>query len=142
MLRRDGDYEHARRLLDRALAITEGAFGAEHLEVARSLRAISFLDYRQGDFGAARRAAERELEIRRAVFGAGHAGLTVSHYNLACLTALTGDGPEALDHLERAVELGYAGEAIFTDPDLDSLRGDPGFEALVARVRSRRTAAQ
>ena len=38
----------------------------------------------------------------------------------------------------RAVELGYQGNAIFTDPDLESLRGDPRFEALVERVRSRR----
>ena len=35
------------------------------------------------------------------------------------------------------VSAGYSGNAIFTDPDLDSLRGDAAFELLAERVRNR-----
>jgi serine/threonine protein kinase/tetratricopeptide (TPR) repeat protein len=137
LLRRGGDYEGARRLLDRAMTITERAFGPEHLEVARTFNSLSFLEYTLGDFEEARRLAERELEIRQTIFGAEHSRLTTPLYNIGCLWALTGEAALALEHLGRAVDLGYASNTIFTDPDLDSLRGHPGFEALVARVRSR-----
>ena len=50
------------------------------------------------------------------------------HYNLACAKARAGRADEALDHLQRAIELqesfrGYAQ----TDDDLASLRGDERF---------------
>jgi serine/threonine protein kinase/Flp pilus assembly protein TadD len=54
-------------------------------------------------------------------------------YNIGCLYALMGNGGLALDHLERAIELGMRNKDwLMTDPDLDSLRGDPRFRALLA----------
>ena len=44
---------------------------------------------------------------------------------------------QALRLLRRTLELGYRRETILTDPDLDGLRGDPEFEALVGEVRRR-----
>jgi hypothetical protein len=50
-------------------------------------------------------------------------------YQLACWEALAGRSDEALEHLNRAVELG--GEKFRTyasdDEDLDSIRSDPRF---------------
>ena len=73
------------------------------------------------------------------VLGPESPSLIINLFNLACLEALRGEPAEALQFLGRAVELGYAGTGLFTDPDLDSLRGDPAFESLVTGVRSRRS---
>ncbi len=42
-----------------------------------------------------------------------------------------------MDHLRRAVDLGWAELDVLTNPTLDSLRGDPEFEAIVAEVKKR-----
>ena len=59
-------------------------------------------------------------------------------YNLACSLALTGQKDQALDALERAVELGY-GDAkhLLDDADLSSLRGEARFHALIERLSVR-----
>ncbi|MDP9177510.1 MAG: protein kinase [Gemmatimonadota bacterium] len=56
-------------------------------------------------------------------------------YNIACLYAQGGQGDLALDHLERAIELGMRNrEWLTTDPDLVSIRGNPRFAALLTEV--------
>lgn len=58
-----------------------------------------------------------------------------AHYNLACSLALLGRPDEALDALERAVELGYDdAEFLQEDDDLASLRGEERFRRLVRRL--------
>jgi len=52
-------------------------------------------------------------------------------YNVACLYALEGFTDEAITHLEKAVEAGFAHKDwVDNDPDLDSLRDNPRFKAL------------
>ena len=54
-------------------------------------------------------------------------------YNVACLFALEGQREEALSCLEQAFHGGFGGrDWIAHDPDLESLRGDPRFQALLA----------
>jgi len=56
-------------------------------------------------------------------------------YNLACSEARIGRKENALDHLERAIAAGYNNyTAIGNDPDLESLHGDPRFEALLKKA--------
>ena len=56
-------------------------------------------------------------------------------YNAACNLALLGEGERALDGLERALEAGVAvGEWIKHDPDFESLRSHPRFQAIVKRI--------
>ena len=53
-------------------------------------------------------------------------------YNAACFYALQGDSDRSLEHLSRAVELGWGDPAwVETDSDLDSLRADDRFIALL-----------
>ncbi len=53
-------------------------------------------------------------------------------YNVGCLHAVGGRNGLALDHLERAIELGMRNrDWLMTDPDLQSLRDDPRFAALL-----------
>jgi len=61
-------------------------------------------------------------------------------YNFACaLAAHVGDRDGALRHLERSLVTAGAFHLnlIEADPDLDSLRDDPRFEAMMARARKR-----
>jgi tetratricopeptide (TPR) repeat protein len=56
-------------------------------------------------------------------------------YNIACLHALLGRNEQALEWLDKSVEAGFHAPAkISSDEDLTALRGDPRFEAAVARA--------
>jgi len=56
-------------------------------------------------------------------------------YNLACLNAVAGRTERALELLERAVQNGFGHrEWIENDPDFNSLRGQPRYQALVQRL--------
>jgi tetratricopeptide (TPR) repeat protein len=56
-------------------------------------------------------------------------------YNIACIYSSAGDFETALDYFERAVESGYTNNAwAKTDPDLDPLRENPRFQALMERL--------
>jgi HEAT repeat protein len=53
-------------------------------------------------------------------------------YNLACLAALKGEKPKAVEWLGKAVRAGFRDRQwIRMDKDLDSLREDPGYQALL-----------
>lgn len=59
-------------------------------------------------------------------------------YNLACTYARWGKLDPALEHLQKAVEHGFDDAThMEKDPDLDSLRQDPRFRALLDGLRAR-----
>ena len=77
--------------------------------------------------------AKAEEWARRAV--ASDPANPLMHYNIGCLHALMGNKVTALDHLERAMDLGMRNrDWLMTDPDLDPLRDDPRFTALLTDV--------
>jgi TolB-like protein/Flp pilus assembly protein TadD/predicted Ser/Thr protein kinase len=56
-------------------------------------------------------------------------------YNVACLYALEGQTERAVACLEEAIKGGFANmEWLEKDPDLNSLRGDPRFQALLPKA--------
>jgi serine/threonine protein kinase/Flp pilus assembly protein TadD len=56
-------------------------------------------------------------------------------YNVACLNAVGGRAEEALNYLERAAQNGFGHrEWIEHDPDLESLRSNPRYQALLNRL--------
>ncbi|MGI9013643.1 MAG: serine hydrolase [Phycisphaerales bacterium] len=60
------------------------------------------------------------------------------HYNLACAHAQCGDLDEAFASLDAAINLGWRETAHMSiDPDIDPLRRDPRFAAVVEDIRSR-----
>ncbi len=59
------------------------------------------------------------------------------HYNLAAALSRQGKTDAAFDSLSKAVEEGFANESVLErDPDIESLRGDVRYKALLAKVRT------
>jgi adenylate cyclase len=58
-------------------------------------------------------------------------------YNASCFYARIGQGDRSLELLDRAVGEGRGFRSwIEKDSDLDSVRADPRFQAILARVKS------
>jgi TolB-like protein/Flp pilus assembly protein TadD len=86
--------------------------------------------------GALVRLGQRDQGLERArralAIDAEDAGVL---YNVACVHALAGSGEEALDHLDKAIQNGVAHrEWLENDSDLDSIRGEPRFQALLRKL--------
>ncbi len=141
VMRQQGDYEMGRPLLERAVAIQEKALGPKHADLARCLGDLALLYYYQGRHSPAETLFTRAVAIQTANLPENHPELINNLYNLACLSALQGKREQAIDYLRQAVDRGFASAFVAEDPDLGSLHGDPGFEALVARVRARAAGA-
>lgn len=83
---------------------------------------------------------EAEQKIKAAIEkgkGFGHFHHTL--FNVACAYAKMNKQERAIDLLESAAEDGFPNYSLFsTDPNLDSLRSNPRFIALLERTRQRR----
>ena len=94
---------------------------------AGKLNARALSAYRHGD-------VKQALALTKQAHDAGPEDSIVL-FNLACFNALLGNTDEALAWLEKAIEGGfYAPGKIASDTDLQSLRGDPKYEAALARA--------
>lgn len=73
--------------------------------------------------------------IRRAEAHAADGSDVSLTYNAACTYALLGEADAALDLLEQGAARGFGKrDWVEHDPDLDNLRGDPRFQALLAKL--------
>jgi hypothetical protein len=64
-------------------------------------------------------------------------------YNSACAEAARGRQDEAFADLGRAIKNGLISPGeISADPELESLRGDPRFDAVIAKARETSSAKQ
>ncbi|MEO7412685.1 MAG: hypothetical protein ABIZ81_04950 [Opitutaceae bacterium] len=62
-----------------------------------------------------------------------------AHYNLACSLALAKRKSDALRTLRHAVDLGYKDlDWMQQDPDLEDLKDQPGFVALIDQLKPQR----
>ena len=90
---------------------------------ARMFYAVTLCDV--GDRAAAVREGTAAIEASP--------GDSVMLYNAACLYARLGEARRAVDTLRQAIEAGVRNFAwMKNDPDLDSLRDDPEFQALTS----------
>jgi tetratricopeptide (TPR) repeat protein len=121
-----GRTEEAHRQLEEALGVVE-----KHMELnpddprAATMRAVSLC--RLGRTQEGHHWAERALEI-------DPEDASVC-YNVACLFSLEGKPDRAIQCLEKALEKGFVNKEWFQkDPDLEPIREDPRFLALMARI--------
>ncbi|MEO0592429.1 MAG: protein kinase family protein [Myxococcota bacterium] len=81
------------------------------------------------------RDGARDKSIVAAELASEQPATADGQYNLACFYALAEDPVRALDYLARAAELGFRSDDVKSDPDLESLRGNPRFEEIAERIR-------
>ena len=115
-------YSEGARVLERAIANgwnTSLAYGQ-----------LGFAELNLGRHEAAVRHYEKAFEVG---IPPGPSTRGVAAYNLACGYARLGRKDDALRNLEMAVENG-GGRGMAEDSDLESLRAEPRFKALVART--------
>jgi tetratricopeptide (TPR) repeat protein len=124
-LERRGEYEAARSLLERALALTETVYGADHLEVAYVLDALGYMLRVQGDLAGAQAAHERALVISGAAQDPDQLLVAFVLHNLGRDLHAQGDLAGARTHLERALAIKQA--VLPSDhPDVASTLGNLG----------------
>lgn len=91
---------------------------------ASRLQSRAFNAIRDNDFEDARSALEELAALQPTSF--------VVHYNLACVHARLSDKTRAVENLHRAIELGFIDlRQLQTDPDLQSIRTEPGYLTLI-----------
>jgi non-specific serine/threonine protein kinase/serine/threonine-protein kinase len=132
-LEREGVYAEAERLRRETLAIQRRVLGPLNPYTLASLETEAV------DLSHMGRYSEAEKLFREATRTAQEANLPKvaadAWYNFACGAVLAGRRDEALKYLGQALDHGSPNADMATDNDLKSLRGDPRFEALVARAR-------
>ena len=95
----------ARRLLERALAIDEAAYGPDHPDVAVRLNNLATIRKDLGQPEEARSLQERALAITEAAYGPDHPDVAVRQSNLALILQDLGQPEEARSLQERALAI-------------------------------------
>jgi serine/threonine protein kinase/Flp pilus assembly protein TadD len=116
--------------VDEANAVARRGIAAAERALAINAGESRALALGAGTLQSLGETARAEEWARRAVQSAPTDPLML--YNLGCLYAVSGKSGLALDHLERSIELGMRNrDWLMTDPDLNSIRNDPRFQALL-----------
>jgi tetratricopeptide (TPR) repeat protein len=112
----EGNFERARKRFEEAVELDP--------RLPEAFNGIGVTFRMRNDLGAAMGWYKRALAVDPD-FGD-------AYYNMACVYALQGRPELALRYLQIAAVNGYASaEGIEEDPDLESLRGLPAYQALV-----------
>jgi tetratricopeptide (TPR) repeat protein len=115
------DEEDWRRSLPRFERVTR-----EHPKVGRAWTNLGFARLEAGDPKGGTAAYQRALDLKHQT--------PTTLYNLACCAARAGDVDGAFGWLDRADKAGFEiGEHVGSDTDLDALRGDPRYGAMLDR---------
>jgi TolB-like protein/DNA-binding SARP family transcriptional activator/Flp pilus assembly protein TadD len=133
-----GDMALARGDLPRARHYFERAYGAAGEVAARYLASLAYVLTRTGERDRALRLMSSEVAKMRGYVAAGHeswgAPLMLAQY-----AAISGDRGEAVRNLEEAYRRGWRAwrgyRATHMSPFFDGLRGDPGYERVIAAMK-------
>jgi serine/threonine protein kinase/tetratricopeptide (TPR) repeat protein len=138
LLRKLGDEPAARRTHAQAVELAEQVYGTEHVEYAIALYGKAYSEYASGNLDEAWRIWERCRDILVRAVGPRANRLGSTYYSFACLAAIQGRRDLALEMFRQALGCdGWVWRGILEDSDLDSLRSDPEFEAMMDEVRRR-----
>ena len=79
---RQGKYNQAKELYDKALTIKKRIFGEDHAAVATSYNNLALVYKRLGEYNQAKKLHEKALIIGKKIFRKYHADLATSYNNL------------------------------------------------------------
>jgi CHAT domain-containing protein/Tfp pilus assembly protein PilF len=100
---KEGKYDDALPLAQRALALREKVLGPDHLDVAQTLNDLAVLHQEKGDHARAEPLYQRALAIREKALGPDHPDVARSVNNLAELYRAKGDYARAEPLYQRAL---------------------------------------
>jgi adenylate cyclase len=135
-----GRYDDALREYERGLAFVASSDHALKDRTAIEINVkMGAAYYRQGRAAEARRHFERAIKMFDGLIAKG-ADEPFTRYYIACVHALSGAPDRAFDSLEHVASRFPALTAarMRRDPDLDPLRSDPRFVALISRYEQPR----
>jgi adenylate cyclase len=122
-----GRVDEQNRVLTLAMAALEARLRLDPQD-GRALHLAAVTAAKLGDRARVDDFAERAMRCRAGEFSTA--------YNLACAYSTLGEVDRAIELLDGAVHSGRGNLGwIEHDPDLDNVRGDPRFAAIVARLR-------
>lgn len=125
-----GEAAEALPMFERERAILVEAYGEQNRQAATAGIDLAWARVRLGDVAGAREMYRDAAAVFAGSLEGRGGGAARSLFNLGCLAALLGEREEALEWLRRALDRGLDPEHLRKDDDLESLRGDPEFEAL------------
>jgi len=114
-----------------AIAQAQPIAGADQPKAAEIVWALARILANQGDLERARPLFERAVAQKKERFRDSEKVASRDAFYEACYRALMGERDAAIFALREAVELGYSTKRAAADDDLQSLHGDPEFEAIV-----------
>ena len=131
----EGKLDDAVPLYEEGLRIREATLGSEHPRTADLIESLAILHARRGELAKAQPLFERSLRTYQKAYGLSNSETLESHRNLAILYTMRGRHRDAIHHLRRAFEGGYA-EFMSLDQSLfDPLRKYSEFRDLEANVK-------
>jgi tetratricopeptide (TPR) repeat protein len=139
-LKSEGQNREAEKLLRETLEIQRHVLGPEHQETLGTQGILANVLLHEGQITDAEKLQRATLDSRRHTLGAEHPDTAEAVYDLAIIEASKGKRDTALSLLSAAIDHGLSPRDVLgidKDPDLKSLHGDPGFEALVIHARDR-----
>jgi tetratricopeptide (TPR) repeat protein len=119
---RDGRLNDAGMWYEKVIAMDPG-----HVQALNN-RGVLHLHHK--NYPAARKCFEKAIRLKP--------DYVDPYYNLACVSVAQGQSAQGLRYLKKAVSMDPAVRVwAKNDPDLDVLRGDPGFKTIVTNEKSK-----
>jgi len=130
-------YKQAEKLYEAALLVERRILSPDHPSLITTMMGLGRIYMEEHRFAEAEKTFQETFSRSRRSMGESHPYTLNALYNLACKSALEAKRDEALARLRVAIDHGYAADQwMQQDEDLQSLHGDPRFDALVARARA------
>ena len=132
---KQGRAAEAEKLQREALEIEKRTLGPEHPDTLLTMSNVAASLEMEGRYADSQKVLEELREMQKRVYGQNSPKIAETTYDLACLAARSGKKAAALALLQEAIDRGLSAEVIRQmdkDDDLNSLHGDPAFEAMVA----------